>query len=103
MKESNNDSIVAFSCYNNKIFTVAEKSDGIDTDFCIEIYDCESGTLTDTIRLSDTLKKAIIQNGLVQFNAFNNFLYFRDFSDRGYIAAINSDGAEKILDSWDYA
>ncbi|BAL01635.1 hypothetical protein OBV_44360 [Oscillibacter valericigenes Sjm18-20] len=99
LKESDQDSIVGLSCYNNKLFTVAEKSDGVDTDVCIEIYDCESGTLTDTIQLSDTLKQAILQNGLVQFNAFNHFLYFRDFSDRGYIAAINSDGAEEIFDS----
>ncbi|WP_196591329.1 hypothetical protein [Pectinatus frisingensis] len=99
LKESDQDSIVGLSCYNNKLFTVAEKSDGIDTDVCIEIYDCESGTLTDTIQLSDTLKEAMSKNGLVQFNVFNHFLYFRDFSDRGYIAAINNDGAEKIFDS----
>lgn len=99
LKESDQDSIVALSCYNNKVFTVAEKSNGMDTDFCIKIYDCESGALTDTIQLSDTLKEAMSQNGLVQFNAFNHFLYFRDFSDRGYIATINSDGAEKIFDS----
>ena len=32
LKESDQDIIVGLSCYNNKIFTVAEKSDGIDTE-----------------------------------------------------------------------
>jgi hypothetical protein len=50
-----------------------------------------------TLDFDDELKNLIISNGIVQFYAFGNYFYIRNFSDYGIIGQIENDRIAPIL------
>ncbi|MBO4809317.1 MAG: hypothetical protein J5537_09770 [Lachnospiraceae bacterium] len=75
--------IIAFSCYENKIYILVEYIN--ENDVCCRIEKYDNQKRIETINLEKTLERDICNNGIVQFYCIGDYVYFRDYTDEGYI------------------
>ena len=89
------EKIRAFSCYDGSLYALVEYANNSNVYCVIEEYSAQNMILKETIDLEDSIEKCIRNNGIAQFYCFGNYMYFRDYSDEGYIGEIKGKTVEK--------
>lgn len=89
--------IKSFACHNDRIYTVTEEKNGSDKDIYINVYDGREFTLLNKLNFNETIKSYILNNDIVQFYLFGDYIYIRDFSDTGIIGHITENSIKDIL------
>lgn len=90
------EQIMAFACNNQKIYVIENQIE-IEDDTYIEIYDDKNYDLLGKLYFDSELENFVLENGIVQFYCFDNYIYLRNFSDYGAIGKIENDQVKTLL------